>query len=86
MVLFASPGMLHAGTSLDVFKKWCHDPKNMIILPGYCVPGRSILTTYMQRFTKFNIKVLLAQKFLQEKRLLKLKREVNTMSTFRSRI
>ncbi|KAJ1551595.1 Integrator complex subunit 11 [Cladochytrium tenue] len=39
MVLFASPGMLHAGTSLDVFKKWCHDPKNMIILPGYCVPG-----------------------------------------------
>ncbi|KAJ3416035.1 Integrator complex subunit 11 [Chytridiales sp. JEL 0842] len=39
MVLFASPGMLHAGTSLDVFKKWCGDAKNMIILPGYCVPG-----------------------------------------------
>ncbi|KAJ3020515.1 UNVERIFIED_CONTAM: Integrator complex subunit 11 [Siphonaria sp. JEL0065] len=39
MVLFASPGMLHAGQSLDVFKKWCGDPKNMIILPGYCVPG-----------------------------------------------
>jgi integrator complex subunit 11 len=39
MVLFASPGMLHAGMSLDVFKKWCGDPKNMIILPGYCVPG-----------------------------------------------
>ncbi|KAJ3073762.1 Integrator complex subunit 11 [Podochytrium sp. JEL0797] len=32
-------GMLHAGQSLDVFKKWCHDPKNMIILPGYCVAG-----------------------------------------------
>ncbi|KAJ3096550.1 Integrator complex subunit 11 [Phlyctochytrium planicorne] len=39
MVLFASPGMLHSGLSLDVFKKWCGDPKNMIILPGYCVPG-----------------------------------------------
>eukprot|EP00842_Homolaphlyctis_polyrhiza_P003182 jgi/Hompol1/3865/HPOL_003396-RA len=39
MVLFASPGMLHAGTSLDVFKKWCHDPKNMVIMPGYCVAG-----------------------------------------------
>ncbi|KAI9351135.1 integrator complex subunit 11 [Zopfochytrium polystomum] len=39
MVVFASPGMLHAGTSLDLFKKWCYDPKNMIILPGYCVPG-----------------------------------------------
>ncbi|KAI8817616.1 beta-lactamase-like protein, partial [Fimicolochytrium jonesii] len=39
MVVFASPGMLHAGTSLSVFKKWCHDPKNMVILPGYCVAG-----------------------------------------------
>ncbi|KAJ3213782.1 Integrator complex subunit 11 [Dinochytrium kinnereticum] len=39
MVLFASPGMLHSGLSLDIFKKWCGDAKNMIILPGYCVPG-----------------------------------------------
>ncbi|KAJ3367733.1 hypothetical protein HDU91_001138, partial [Kappamyces sp. JEL0680] len=39
MVLFASPGMLHAGTSLTVFTKWCHDPLNMIIMPGYCVAG-----------------------------------------------
>ncbi|KAJ3258297.1 Integrator complex subunit 11 [Boothiomyces macroporosus] len=39
MVLFASPGMLHAGTSLTVFTKWCHDPNNMIIMPGYCVAG-----------------------------------------------
>ena len=23
MVLFATPGMLHAGTSLDAFKRWC---------------------------------------------------------------
>lgn len=39
MVLFASPGMLHSGTSLNVFKKWCDDPKNLIIIPGYCVKG-----------------------------------------------
>ncbi|KAJ3291332.1 Integrator complex subunit 11 [Borealophlyctis nickersoniae] len=39
MVLFASPGMLHSGTSLEVFKRWCGDPKNMVILPGYCVAG-----------------------------------------------
>lgn len=39
MVLFASPGMLHAGTSLSVFKKWAPDPNNLVILPGYCVAG-----------------------------------------------
>ena len=39
MVLFASPGMLHAGNSLLVFTKWCHDAKNVIIMPGYCVAG-----------------------------------------------
>ena len=39
MVLFATPGMLHSGTSLEVFKKWAEDPKNMVILPGYCVAG-----------------------------------------------
>lgn len=33
-VLLASPGMLHAGTSLQVFKKWCDNPKNMVIMPG----------------------------------------------------
>ncbi|CAJ0930060.1 unnamed protein product, partial [Mesorhabditis belari] len=39
MVLFSTPGMLHGGQSLRVFKQWCHDPKNMIIMPGYCVAG-----------------------------------------------
>lgn len=38
-VLFASPGMLHTGMSLEVFKMWAHVDRNMIILPGYCVPG-----------------------------------------------
>lgn len=39
MVLFATPGMLHAGTSLEVFKKWAPNELNMCILPGYCVVG-----------------------------------------------
>ncbi|KAF9764328.1 Integrator complex subunit 11 [Nosema granulosis] len=39
MVLFASPGMLHSGMSLKVFKEWCEDKKNLIIIPGYCVKG-----------------------------------------------
>ncbi|RCI01897.1 Integrator complex subunit 11 [Rhizopus stolonifer] len=38
-VLFATPGMLNAGVSLEVFKHWAPDPKNMIIMPGYCVAG-----------------------------------------------
>lgn len=38
-VLFATPGMLHAGMSLEVFKKWGVDEKNCTILPGYCVSG-----------------------------------------------
>ena len=33
MVLFASPGMLHAGTSLAVFQKWCGNPLNLVIMP-----------------------------------------------------
>jgi integrator complex subunit 11 len=39
MVVFATPGMLHSGTSLELFKKWAPDPKNMVIMPGFCVAG-----------------------------------------------
>jgi len=39
MVIFATPGMLHAGLSLQVFKKLAPFEQNMIILPGYCVAG-----------------------------------------------
>jgi len=39
MVLFATPGMLHAGLALQVFKEWCGDERNTIIIPGYCMPG-----------------------------------------------
>ncbi|ELT95478.1 hypothetical protein CAPTEDRAFT_151615 [Capitella teleta] len=39
MVVFATPGMLHGGLSLQIFKKWCGGEKNMVIMPGYCVSG-----------------------------------------------
>ncbi len=39
MVLFSTPGMLHGGQSLRVFKRWAPDEKNMVIMPGYCVAG-----------------------------------------------
>ncbi|KAM9952682.1 hypothetical protein ACTFIR_007736 [Dictyostelium discoideum] len=48
MVLFATPGMLHAGASLEVFKKWAPNELNMTIIPGYCVVGtvgNKLLTT-----------------------------------------
>jgi integrator complex subunit 11 len=39
MVVFATPGMIHAGLSLQIFKKWAPDERNMVIMPGYCVAG-----------------------------------------------
>lgn len=39
MVVFATPGMLHAGLSLQIFKKWAPSENNMVIMPGYCVAG-----------------------------------------------
>lgn len=38
-VLFATPGMLHGGSSMQVFKEWCGDARNTLIIPGYCVEG-----------------------------------------------
>ncbi|CAD5123149.1 unnamed protein product [Dimorphilus gyrociliatus] len=39
MVVLATPGMLHSGLSLQIFKKWAPFEKNMVIMPGYCVQG-----------------------------------------------
>mmetsp|Transcript_2264 Transcript_2264/g.8369 ORF Transcript_2264/g.8369 Transcript_2264/m.8369 type:complete len:625 (-) Transcript_2264:1924-3798(-) len=39
MVVFATPGMLHSGMSLEIFKLWAPHPQNLVILPGYCVAG-----------------------------------------------
>ncbi|KAH9325980.1 hypothetical protein KI387_006158, partial [Taxus chinensis] len=38
-VLFATPGMISGGLSLDVFKEWAPSEKNLITLPGYCIAG-----------------------------------------------
>ena len=39
MVIFATPGMLHGGFSLNMFKKIAPEAKNYVIIPGYCSPG-----------------------------------------------
>ena len=39
-VLFATPGMLHGGASLEAFKAWAGGPLNLVILPGYQVRFR----------------------------------------------
>ncbi|XP_022944195.1 cleavage and polyadenylation specificity factor subunit 3-II isoform X1 [Cucurbita moschata] len=38
-VLFATPGMISGGFSLEVFKRWAPSKLNLITLPGYCVAG-----------------------------------------------
>ncbi|XP_062194444.1 cleavage and polyadenylation specificity factor subunit 3-II [Phragmites australis] len=38
-VLFATPGMISGGFSLEAFKKWAPSEKNLVALPGYCVAG-----------------------------------------------
>ncbi|XP_031122846.1 cleavage and polyadenylation specificity factor subunit 3-II [Ipomoea triloba] len=38
-VLFATPGMISGGFSLEVFKQWAPCEENLITLPGYCVAG-----------------------------------------------
>lgn len=36
VVMFATPGNLSAGYSLDVFRAWCGDPRNLVVVPGFC--------------------------------------------------
>jgi cleavage and polyadenylation specificity factor subunit 3 len=38
-VIMASPGMLQSGLSQELFEMWCSDPRNGVIIPGYCVEG-----------------------------------------------
>lgn len=38
-VLFATPGWLHHGFSLEVFKQWATSENNLVTLPGHCVAG-----------------------------------------------
>lgn len=36
MILFATPGNLSTGLSLDVFRAWAANPNNLVIVPAYC--------------------------------------------------
>ena len=38
-VLFATPGMLQGGISLQVLKQWAPDSNNMVLLPGTSTAG-----------------------------------------------
>lgn len=38
-VLFATPGMLQGGISLQVFKVWAPDKNNLVVIPGTCAAG-----------------------------------------------
>ncbi|KAG6707822.1 hypothetical protein I3842_06G051600 [Carya illinoinensis] len=38
-VLFATPGWISGGFSLEVFKQWAPSEMNLITLPGYCAAG-----------------------------------------------
>ena len=38
-VVFASPGMLQSGFSRQLFDRWCQNPKNACVIPGYCPEG-----------------------------------------------
>ena len=35
----ASPGMMQSGLSRELFETWCGEPKNGVIIAGYCVEG-----------------------------------------------
>jgi integrator complex subunit 11 len=36
MVLFATPGSMSTGVSFDVFREWCSEARNVVVVPGFC--------------------------------------------------
>ena len=36
MVVMCTPGMLQNGQSRTLLERWCHDPRNGVIITGYC--------------------------------------------------
>ncbi|CAE7439512.1 IntS11 [Symbiodinium natans] len=39
VVALAGSGMLDSGPALELFQAWAPDRKNLIVIPGYCLPG-----------------------------------------------
>merc|ERR1719215_316733 len=31
--------MMQGGSSLNIFKKWAPEERNLVVFPGYCLPG-----------------------------------------------
>lgn len=48
-VVFATPGMLHAGQSLQIFKKWAGNEKNMVSLEDGGMEDVFILMTILDK-------------------------------------
>ena len=48
-VVFATPGMLHAGLSLAIFKKWAGDERNMVNHYSICSSNNSVQEYYICR-------------------------------------
>jgi integrator complex subunit 11 len=38
-VVLASPGMLNGGLSLDIFREWSKDARNLVVIPGHSISG-----------------------------------------------
>ena len=38
-VVLASPGMLNGGQSLEIFREWCKDERNLVVIPGHSING-----------------------------------------------
>jgi integrator complex subunit 11 len=36
MLMFATPGNLSTGVSLDIFRAWCGEARNVVVVPGFC--------------------------------------------------
>lgn len=36
MILFATPGNMSTGLSLDAFREWASDSRNTVVVPGFC--------------------------------------------------
>lgn len=48
MVVFATPGNLSTGLSFDLFRQWCGDSRNTVIVPGYCF-GNTLAASVLSR-------------------------------------
>lgn len=62
-LVFATPSMLNSGISLELFKRWCNNENNLVLIPGYCsknTVGEKLLkgeTVINLHGTEYNVKM-----------------------------